>query len=511
MKATCLLVIMVLGLAYCSLGQAQYEVHQGASFRQQSRIQFQGILGEDTARIYAIDAEFGMRKLKSIYLTTFDKLSLKKTGSYEIDLASQDSLNYEPAEIVLFHNNILVVAQASLANDGGRVWKLFQLNHQGKTIKSSEITTIAHSKTPMVSPILHADEAQEVISLYIPFPNSTGAKQHWLVQLWSAELEKLAEVESTLPYRDKHFEMDDLQRHPLGEVALIGKQIQGIPIESDRQLKMNNKFVLFIVDPVSRETVELELSLRDKWIRDAKLIHQANHWIVTGFYSDTQESGITGLYYLKLTASGELVAAVLNPFGTTKKSNLPEHTFGRGHYKSVDLVFRPNGQLVLIGEQQFKEITPRYDSRQDLTAYNDVFYFDELFIASFDDNGKLQNTRVLPKFQTSVNDQGAYSSIFVANTAKSLVLLFNDHKNNRGTNSLEVKHFKRMHAYQKSYMATWEILDDGTVARDNILPGDFKQIVKPAGALQAATNNIYFMAEQGPNLHLVKIHHEAGR
>jgi len=507
MKATCLLVIMVLALAYCSLGQAQYEVHQGASFRQQSRLQFQGILGKDTARIYTIDAEFGMRKLKSIYLTVFDKMSLKKTGSYEIELTSQDSLNYEPSEIILFSNNILVVAQAPLLNDGGRVWKLFQLNQQGKTINSAEITRIAHSKTPMVSPILYADEAEAVITLYIPFPNSTGAKQHWLVQMWSGELEKLAEVESTLPYRDKHFEMDDLQHHPLGKVALMGKQIQGIPIESDRQLKMNNKFVLFIIDPLSSETLELELSLRDKWIRDAKLIHSVNHWIVTGFYSDTQESGITGLYYLKLTASGELVAAVLNPLGTTKKSNLPEHTFGRGHYKAVDLVFRPNGQLFLIGEQQFKEITPRYDSRQDLTAYNDVFYFDELFIASFDDNGKIQSTRILPKFQTSVNDQGAYSSVFVGNTSKSLLLLFNDHKSNRGKNSLEAKHFKRMNAYQKSYMATWEILDDGTVVRDNILPGDFKQLVKPDGALQVTSNIIYFMAEQGSNLHLVKIQH----
>jgi hypothetical protein len=246
--------------------------------------------------------------------------------------------------------------------------------------------------------------------------------------------------------------------------------------------------------------------LQDKWLRDAHLAVDSCNWYVAGFYGNSQESSTDGIYALRFSASGDLENAVLNPFSGQKSNAFPDNVFAKGQWTGLTLTTRNNQELVLVGEKQFKEITPRYDSRQDLTAFNDVYYFDEAAVFILSNEGVITRTHVLPKYQTSVNDQGAYSSVFTAfNEAGSILMLFNDHKGNRSKNLSEYKSLKRMTAYQKSYLATWGIQADGSVVRDELFPGDFRGIFKPVGALQVSPHTFYFIAEQSSLHRLVKI------
>jgi hypothetical protein len=501
----CALLLVFPGIQIHLWAQPPNHIQIGTAYKQPSKQQFQGILGEDSSFIYSVEAEFGFRKLKTIYLSTFEQTTLHKVHNEPVELNALGTTSWTPVELFVMDNRIFVLAH-STQEESTQIWGWFRVNQLGKTLQFEEITRIPTSRASSLTPHVLADDSTSLIHFFFPLQSGTPSRQKWLIQQWNTHLEKRVDREIALPYSDRVFEATEFLVHPQGELGILCKQVQGIPIESELQLKVNNKYFLVLIEPVNHHILELEIALQDKWLRDAHLAVDSSKWYVAGFYGNSQESSSDGIYALRFSASGDLEKAGFNPFSGHKSNAFTDNAFTKGQWTGLTLTTRNNQELILVGEKQFKEITPRYDSRQDLTAFNDVYYFDEAAVFVLSNEGIIARTHVLPKYQTSVNDQGAYSSVFtVVNESGSIFVLFNDHKGNRGKNSSEYKSLKRMTAYQKSYLATWEIQEDGSVVRDELFPGDFKGIFKPVGALQVSPRTFYFIAEQSSLHRLVKI------
>jgi hypothetical protein len=158
-----------------------------------------------------------------------------------------------------------------------------------------------------------------------------------------------------------------------------------------------------------------------------------------------------------------------------------------------------------VSEKQHKEVTPRYDARQDLTAYNDLFHFNEILVIEFNENGKVTQSLVIPKFQTSSTDQGSYASIFAVNSHDDVMILFNDHIGNKSRPITESTKFKRISSSRKSYLATWVVHPDFSTQHDAIFPNGFDYRMKPSSAYQSSVATLYFMAEKSNRYRLVRV------
>jgi len=97
----------------------------------------------------------------------------------------------------------------------------------------------------------------------------------------------------------------------------------------------------------------------------------------------------------------------------------------------VDLVFRKDGGLFLIGEES-KNFARRMATVNRNVLLDNMnrsvvdYYFEDVFILAIRPNGTLQWNTILHKKQYSQDDDGAFSSFFLFKTPTFLRLVFND-------------------------------------------------------------------------------------
>ncbi|MEM7163733.1 MAG: hypothetical protein AAF487_15000, partial [Bacteroidota bacterium] len=160
------------------------------------------------------------------------------------------------------------------------------------------------------------------------------------------------------------------------------------------------------------------------------------------------------------------------------------------------IVVNPNGSCSLIGEQFWMRerndynMTGGYFTRQ-------VFYFMDLILVKYAPDGQLSWEKVIPKRQESVNDEGLYSSIALANRGEELFIVFNDDEknleiiNDPGNNNL--RNFNVL----KSDPSYIRIDKDGNLERLSPLKGKNGQFkLRPIDSIQCSKNHLAILASR---------------
>ena len=101
------------------------------------------------------------------------------------------------------------------------------------------------------------------------------------------------------------------------------------------------------------------------------------------------------------------------------------------YIKSLEL--RNDGGVILVLEEKeiYKHKVNTFNYRQDLYSGDTDYIFGNIILISIHENGDEYWEKMIPKYQTSTNDFGIYSSFFIFKIPSSLKLLFNDEIKNK--------------------------------------------------------------------------------
>ncbi len=228
----------------------------------------------------------------------------------------------------------------------------------------------------------------------------------------------------------------------------------------------------------------------------AKFDNQNKQLVIGGLYTEKIHQPPKGYVFNCLKQDLSIISTVYTPFttelldewnGKGKKSIL-----GSSELNTRSIVLKRDGGCLIFYENT-KELSRRpYFSSSDPTGAFPSrwfdYYFDDIIVASFDKDGKLDWDRVLHKRQYSQDDEGLFSSFFVFRTSALLGIIFNDAISSEGT------------------VSEYLLKPNGDHIRKSILNTSYKNLnLRFQDAMELSANSLLIPSENNGKLNLVKI------
>ncbi len=224
-----------------------------------------------------------------------------------------------------------------------------------------------------------------------------------------------------------------------------------------------------------------------------------HHAIVGGgLFTDESLNRAVGSFFLRMPLeNGEqngIPVLTYKPFDElfiTKITNR-DRAKGIGHAFVQDVVSRQDGGVILLCERSHafehnralaSPASSRFSSR-----FAVDYYFDEVFALSYSPDGQLEWDNILHKKQYSQNDEGIFSSYFLATTTARLRLLFND----------EIRY--------ENTVSSYNLTGDGKARRTTLFNTQHLALqLRFTEALQMSAKEIVIPSEKRNELKLVKV------
>jgi len=162
---------------------------------------------------------------------------------------------------------------------------------------------------------------------------------------------------------------------------------------------------------------------------------------------------------------------------------------GIPYVEALDVVFRRNGGVLLIGEQR-KRTVRTVGGRSGYfggTIKTDYLY-EDIILSSISTDSLFSWHEVLPKKQFSQDDNAAFSSYFLATTPRQLRLIYNDEVRSGGT------------------VSQYSINGIGGIDRSSLMNTEYQDLwLRHEAGVQITANSIVIPSERRNKLRLVKV------
>ncbi len=330
--------------------------------------------------------------------------------------------------------------------------------------------------------------------------------------IFNQNMEPVWSKEVVLPVRENLFKVSDYLVDNEGNAYLVGKRY--FRRERDRvKGQPGYEYVVFAYRSNGEEESEYVLNLSDHFLSDLHLeIAPNGDLICAGFYSDIDATNAKGTFYFTVDAvTQEIKQRSLYEFGldfltmnlSDRQGGKIERRAAKGKGNEInrfdirDLVPRGDGGTVLVAEQYYVRVVTSYDRATGNTTVRYYYHYNDIVVISINPNGDIEWATKIPKRQTSVNDNGYYSSYAMMITGGKLHFIYNDHKTNiveRRTNRL--KNFRLNN--NKGIIALASVDSDGNVARLPLLSNrDASTICRPKMCSQISPAEMLIFGKRG--------------
>ncbi len=157
-----------------------------------------------------------------------------------------------------------------------------------------------------------------------------------------------------------------------------------------------------------------------------------NNIVVAGFYADKNSYAGAGIAYARIPLNGidSMSLRFMPLVGDARLQLLGERNSGSSiglfAYPIQQLVLRSDGGAVILAEAAYLSEYSYYDYFTQSFNRRLEFHYDNVVALSIDKNGKVDWGHVLRKEQTSLDDEGVYSSFCSLLNAEEMLLLYNE-------------------------------------------------------------------------------------
>jgi hypothetical protein len=226
------------------------------------------------------------------------------------------------------------------------------------------------------------------------------------------------------------------------QLILLG-QLRIKDAAADR--KKTQLFKLFYLAGGGASFREFPVNTIQETMSEANLIIDRKHQtaLVTGFYAEQESFAGTGILYGKLQLSGpdSFKVAALPIRSDSNQQLVGERNNSNGvglfNYPVQKIIPRNDGGAVIVAEAAYLSEYSYYDYFTQSFNRRIEYHFDNIVVMSINARGNIDWSEVIRKDQTSMDDEGYYSSFCGMYDFDRMALIFND---DVGRNNIVVAH-----------------------------------------------------------------------
>lgn len=266
------------------------------------------------------------------------------------------------------------------------------------------------------------DSSKLLVFANTPFKRAKNAKDEVSVVVMDEDYTVIWEDKLTIPYTEKDFSIADYDVDNNGNVYILGTHRKPKSKRQKKRPASTYKILSYSDEGNNREEYDLKLS--DKFISEVDYIVKENGDILcAGLFSNKSTSGAAGAFYLEIenetmdVLTENLVEFDLDFFTEgmserqekkVKKKASKGKNIEFASYEVRNLVEKEDGGLIMIAEQYYVRVTS-YTDANGRTSYTYHYYYNDIIVVSFDEDGEIEWNEKVQKFQYTTNDGGFYS------------------------------------------------------------------------------------------------------
>lgn len=502
------LIYLFLLMAFSSWSQLSDTLIVGKPFKNDYRSAFEGVIGEQDTSLFGVEVSYKNQLPDEIKLSKVGR-KMKPTVSYLLN-EKKDTIDakIQPEKVFLLKDRVLYFETLDITDSSTRYLMLKVFDFNGELKSAGIIDTIADYKTfeDQFYIFESLNESQFVVAKTIPFKRRSPQKVE--VRIFNHEGSLLQKDLFQLPYTEKNFQFSTQLYDGEQKLYFLSKEKNEKPggFSSEKYL-ISNAYYVWAYDLSTEKVKEFEIEIKDKWINDLDIVlDQEKNLHVAGYYSNDRLFSVIGTFQIVINQNNKIVHSQLKAFANDFKTPASERSESN---ELVDIYLRgikvnAYGEIFIVGEHYYKEVSEYFDPRSNMTTYYDNFYFGALWITKYNAQGKMTFTTRIPKKQFSVNDGGLYLSSFTAPVGQNLYVFFNDHEKNATVGFDNEKDIKEFQNSKRALLTGVKIDEKGSLKKVLAKELEDNFIMIPQNTEQLNSETIYFIAEKGREVKLLK-------
>lgn len=371
----------------------------------------------------------------------FSRNTIKKKPylvRYAEDLSEREKLLLTPdivpkrsyIEKIVNFNGALVLFYSTLdkRTNSNSLYYVILSQEDLSTLQSAEkvfsMTITSKRNSGSFNVTMSRDSSKLLVFASTPFKRSKNAKDEVKVLIMDKDFSVVWDDKITLPYTDRDFGIMDYDVDNQGNVFVLGRLKIDKSKRSRREQSSTFKVLTYMDEGATFE--EHDLGLKNKFISEIDYYIKSNgNLMCSGLYSDESESQAAGAFYLELeSGTFDVVSENLVEFdldfltegmsdkqeAKTRKRAAKGKSVELVEYDVRNLIDKEDGGLIMVAEQFYIRVTS-YTDANGRTTYTYHYYYNDIIVVSFDDDGEIEWSEKIPKYQYTINDNG-YKSGF---------------------------------------------------------------------------------------------------
>jgi hypothetical protein len=289
------------------------------------------------------------------------------------------------------------------------------------------------------------DESKILVYNDLPYEKKENDKFELIV--YDNFFNLLWDKQVVLPYIDKLFETTNYIIDNQGAIHFLGK-LYNKRNKDEVDDKVNYRYQIISFYKNGNQTVEYPIEIKDYFLKDMNIAITADSNIIcTGFYSKDAYGSIKGSYFIKINSqSKEIIHKNFKDFDfelitedmskkqvdKTKKKIEKGEDVEMYNYDLNEIILRDDGGAVLIAEQYWVTSSTTYSTSSNGTVRSSTNYYynyGDILVINIDSNGEIEWTKKISKIQTSVNDDGYFSSYTYCIVKDKIYFVYNERFN----------------------------------------------------------------------------------
>ncbi len=420
-----------------SLFNAQLTLQKGTEFKKDKKSSFLGFLSLDSNNIYALERNDYFLKNNEFIIQTYNKKSLLPIHQFSLTPDDKNDFNLYYKEIFSLKNKIFLITELQDKKNGNTFLTANIYDFEGNKLSTEILDTFPKNFTEDEN--YHFITAKDENSfVYIHSESSlSGFNQDLEVQKFDALGNMIKKSTINLQSTGKQYSFADFEYDGKNQIYFTA-ELSSMEKHAAGRFRSSQSFSFWSYDLEKDVSKETEIIIKEKYIQCLKVKPLSNSWLVAGYYSDVFLSHIKGAFTLLIDSNLNIVKGNANSFDGSTLENKKDLDLNFQDYRNLKInsieIFN-DSSYALVAEVYFREINVSTDQRN-TQSINQQYNFEDVIITFFNKEGKFIENTNIPKVQSSLNDEGIYSSyaLLIEKENKVLNFVFWDNEKNEKIN-----------------------------------------------------------------------------
>lgn len=387
-------------------------------------------------------------------------------------------------------------------------YSILPVDLKGKQGKAQDIAKFKYERRDDAPTVLWniSKDSSKLLFRAVSDDNDNDDKFGLFVSVMNRDLSVDWSRKVALPYTEEQVDVLSTLLKEDGSVYLLAKIYEG---RKAKESKKDNKkksvaaydMMLFQFTKDDEKPREYRLRLGDSFIRGASLATDKNDNLkCAGFYSNTKNGSLQGVFYLDLAADGTITASSKKEFTVSDLKKFGERNTDtdrggdeglEGSFKFSNFLVRDDGSAVVVAEENYVTVSTYYNGRTTTTTYR--YYSNDIVIFTIDAKGEVERVSVIPKYQVGVNTNYfiSYASLMHNN---DVVFFYNEDEDNMGKPVTNPKP-KLVNKFNECVAVMTTLTPDGKLARKQLFEAkDVESLFVPNDSSPFDGNKLFFVS-----------------